>query len=157
MSLRDKLAIVILPLCLAACGSKDAPQKGTAKTDDQGHSHDHGAEKPPHGGELLEIGDGAYHLELMHDHTGGNVTVWVLGPDAKTPVEIEAPVINLTKGAVQFTLTSVDPAPTGKSSAWKGSHDGLKVDPWDGRIRVKIGDKTFQSPLEGEAHSHDHK
>jgi hypothetical protein len=45
-------------------------------------------------------------------------------------------------------------APEGKSPAWKGSHEGLKADPWDGRIRLKIGDKTWQSPLEGAPHDH---
>jgi hypothetical protein len=138
---------------LAACGGKpDASREG--HDHDNGHDdHDHGAQAP-HGGEILDLGGGAAHLEVIHDHDGGNITVYVLGADVKTPIAVEAPVVNLENGPVQFTLTAVEPGPDGKASAWKGSHDGLKADPWEGRIRVKIGDKTYQSPLEGEAHEH---
>lgn len=80
------------------------------------------------------------------------MVVYVLAPDLKTPIPVEAPVVNLTKGPVQFTLTAIEPLPDGKATAWKGSHEGLKVDPWDGRIRVVIGGKTHQVPLEGHAH-----
>lgn len=131
---------------LAACGG-DKP----AAPKDEHEGHDHVA---PHGGEILDLGNGAAHLEMIHDHDGGNVTVYVLGADLNTPIAVEAPVVSLEKGPAQFTLTAIDPAADGKASAFKGSHEGLKTDPWEGRIRVKIGDKTYQSPLEGEAHDH---
>jgi hypothetical protein len=143
------LALCVLSL-LAACG-RDADAPGTPKEAAGEHSHP----PPPHGGELLGLGNDEYHLELMHDHDGGNVTVWVLGKDVKTPIAVEAPVINLEKGPVQFALTPVNPRPDGTADTWKGSHEGLRTDPWLGRIRVKIGEKTYQSPLEGEPHAHD--
>ncbi len=135
---------------LAACGKEpEAPKDGHE------HGHEHGP--APHGGEVLDLGGGAAHLEVIHDHDGGNMTVYVLGADLKTPIAVEPPVVSLEKGPVQFTLTAIDPGADGKAVAFKSSHDGLKTDPWLGRIRVKIGDKTYQSPLEGEGHDHDHK
>jgi hypothetical protein len=105
---------------------------------------------------MLELGADVAHLELIHDHDGGAVTVYVLGADAKTPVAVEAPVVNLaTKdGPVQFALAAVNPGPDGRADTWKGAHAGLKADRWDGTIRVKIGDKTYTSPLEREPHDH---
>jgi len=144
-----ELALCCALAALAACGRKNG---------DAGHDHDDAHDHPaaPHGGEILELAGGAAHLELIHDHEGGNVTVYVLGADLRTPVAVEAPIVNLvTKdGPVQFALIPVNPRPDGKSDAWKGSHEGLKSDPWDGRIRVVIDGKTYQSPLEGEAHAH---
>jgi hypothetical protein len=144
------LECVLALAVLAACGKKEEAPK------DEHEGHDHAAHVAPHGGEILDLGGGAAHLEIIHDHDGGNMTVYVLGADLKTPVSVEAPVVSLEKGPVQFTLTAIEPGADGKAVAFKGSHDGLKTDPWVGRIRVKIGDKTYQSPLEGEGHDHDH-
>ena len=146
--MRHRECILGLAL-LAACG-KEAPKE-------EHGGHDHAAHVAPHGGEILDLGGGAAHLEIIHDHDGGNMTVYVLGADLKTPIPVEAPVVGLEKGPVQFTLTAIDPGPDGKATAFKGSHEGLKTDPWEGRIRVKIGDKTYQSALEGEGHGHDHR
>lgn len=134
---------------LAACGDRrEAPKEP------EGHGHE--AHVAPHGGEILELGGGAAHLEIIHDHDGGNMTVYVLDADLKTEVAVEAPVVNLvTKaGPATVALTAIEPGADGKASAWKGSHEGLKADPWDGRIRVTIGGKNYQSPLEGEGHDH---
>ena len=139
------LSCVLGIALLAACGKKDEAPK-----------EEHAEHTAPHGGEILDLGGGAMHLEILHDHDGGNMTVYVLGADVKTPVVVEAPVVNLMteKGGVTVALTAIDPQADGKASAWKGSHEGLKADPWEGRIRVKAGDKTYQSPLEGEGHDH---
>lgn len=144
-------SLCVLGILLAACGDKPAPKDAIEAHND---GHDHADHTAPHGGEILDLGGGAAHLEIIHDHDGGNMTVYILGADMKTAVPIEAPVVNLvTKaGAVTVALTAVEPGADGKASVWKGSHEGLKTDPWDGRIRVKIGGKTYQSELEGEAH-----
>jgi hypothetical protein len=146
MRVRDLLLIPAI-LLLVACGTS-----GSGDKKEPAHEHP----PAPHGGEVLELGDEDYHLEMIHDHDGGNVTVYVLGKDLKTPVAVEAPVIhvNAKSGPVQIPLTAVQPKPDGTADTWKGSHEALRSDPWDGRIRVKIGDKTYQSPLEGEEHSH---
>jgi hypothetical protein len=148
------VSFALLSTVLVACGKEDPkPTAAPASAPSADHAHP----PAPHGGEVQSLGDDEYHLEMIHDHDGGHVTVYVLGKDLKTPILVEAPVINLvTKtGPAQFTLTAIDPKPDGKAEGWKGSHEGLRVDPWDGRIRIKIGDKTYQSPLEGPAHTHD--
>lgn len=141
-------SLCVLGILLAACGDKPDAAKE--------EHEDHAAHEALHGGEILDLGGGAAHLEVIHDHDGGNITVYVLGADLKTPVAVEAPAVNLmTKsGPATVELTAIETGADGKASAWKGSHEGLKADPWDGRIRVKIGDKTYQSPLEGEGHDH---
>jgi len=144
-----RLESCVLALALlAACGDKPDAAKE--------EHEDHAAHEALHGGEILDLGGGAAHLEVIHDGDGGNITVYVLGADLKTPVAVEAPVVNLvaSAGPVQVALTAIDPAADGRASVWKGSHEGLKAEPLDGRIRVKIGDKNYQSPLEGEAHEH---
>jgi len=135
-------------LAFAACGDKPKDDKH----DDQGHEH-----KAPHeGGEILELDGGKAHLELIHDHDGGNVTVYVYGAEFDQLLYVEKPVIMAKKGDVtaDVPLTAVDAKPDGTAHSWKGGHDVLKTDPWDGRIRVKIGGKEHQSALEGAPHTH---
>jgi hypothetical protein len=118
--------------------------------------HAHGHPALPHGGELLVLGDGEYHLEMIHDHDGGNVTVYVLGKDMKTPVAVARPaiVVDAKTGPVDVVLTAVDAGADGTAETWQGSHAALRVDPWPGRIRLRIAGKDYESPLEGPAHSH---
>jgi len=144
------VSFALLSAAFPACGKEE---KAPTPPATGAHAHP----PAPHGGELLDLGENEYHLEMIHDHDGGNVTVYVLGKDLKTPIPVEMPVINLqTKGGpVQVTLTAISLGAEGKSDGWKGSHEGLKADPWDGRIRVKIGEKTYQSSLEGPAHTHE--
>jgi hypothetical protein len=141
------LLMTALAATLGACGDNGKPLPSKPAP------HEHTA---PHGGEVLELGHDDGHLELMHDHDGGNVTVWVYDGEMK-PVRIAAPtiVVQMKAGGTQeFTLTAVNPQPDGTSDTWKGQHDDLKTDPWEGRIRLTIGGKSFQSPLEGPAHTH---
>ncbi|MFI5402579.1 MAG: hypothetical protein ACHQ1G_06545 [Planctomycetota bacterium] len=150
------LEYVLALAVLAACGKKEEAPK------DEHEGHDHAAHEhgpAPHGGELLDLGGGAAHLEVIHDGEGGGLTVYVLGADAKTPVNVEAPALNLmTKGgAVTVPLTAIDAGSDGRASGWKASHEAFKAEPLEGRIRVKVGDKTYQSELEAEGHDHDHK
>jgi len=142
----------VAALACAGCGGKDEPSKGGGGAT---HDDDHG--KPPHGGEVLELGAEEGHLEVMHDHDGGNITVWVFGSSFEKPLSVERPTVKIqTKdGPQDVVLVAVDAKPDGTAHQWKAQSDHLKVDPWDGRISVKIGNKPpFQSPLEGPAHSH---
>jgi hypothetical protein len=136
------LTIVATGLLLAACG-KDEPAKGTGTP----APHVHGV--GPNGGEVLDLQDG-YHLEMIHDHDGGNVTVFVLEKDAKTKIAIPKPVMNVAtkSGPAEVPLTPVEPKADGTAETWKGGHEGLRTDPWDGRIRVTVAGKTYQSALE---------
>jgi hypothetical protein len=137
---------LIAPFALAACPSKDKEEKG-----EEGHHHN-----APHGGEVLELGKEEGHLEMMHDHTGGTVVVYVYGTSFEKPLHVPMPVITIQMGGkdVNVPLTAVDPKADGTAHQWKGGHDGLKTDPWLGRIDVMINGKSLRSPLEGEAHGH---
>lgn len=135
--------VLVAVLSLVGCSDDKGGEKKAAP------KHEHPPE--PHGGEVVEVGEEVAHLEMIHDHVGGKVTVYVLGADLKTPIAIETPVVNV-KGkdgtGVQFSLTAVNPGADGKADTWKGEHEALKTDPWDGRIRVKIDGKTYNSDLE---------
>ena len=133
-------------LAFAGCG-KDEPTKGPADA----HADDH---KPPHGGEVLELGAEEGHLEVMHDDAGGTITVWVFGGDFTKPLSVARPSVTIqtAAGPQEIVLTPVDAKADGTAHHWKVQHDALKVEPLDGRIRVSIGGKTFQSPLESAEH-----
>lgn len=156
MRIRDlvPLVAILLALVVVGCGdAKDGPAaKASSKTAEPAHDHP----EAPHGGELLELGEEEAHLELAHDSKGGNVTVYVLGRDAKTPIAVAAPTIVLStkEGPKEFTLTAVNPKADGTADTWKGTHAGLAGEPLDGRIRVTIAGKAYQSPLEAAPHNH---
>jgi hypothetical protein len=150
MRVRDLLVFTLCAVALAGCGDEPAPAKAPTTP----HVHP----PAPHGGEILELGDHEYHIEMIHDHVGGGVRVYILDKDMKVTIPVKAPTINLVtkSGPVQFTLVPMTPIkPDGTADAWKGEHPGLAVDPWDGTIRVEIGGKQYRSPLEGAAHTHD--
>jgi hypothetical protein len=155
MRTRDLLPIVFAALALAACGKDDPTPKpaagtGTGSTTgaipmpDGGEApaeeHDHG---PRHGGTVVELGEHEAHLEFLHDAAAGTLTAYVYDAEM-APVATEAPMINLSKG-VQIPMSPLSgAAPT--TDAWKATHDALK-EALDGRLRVKIGDRTYQALL----------
>lgn len=112
---------------------------------DKKHEHHHG----PNDGEIAEVGDDAdTHLEIVHDQKAGKLTVYVLGKDMKTAVNLsEAPKLNLKskKGNKQLEMT-------GKDSKWEATDDLLKEEA-DGRIQVKLADgKKYNVKLEHHHH-----
>jgi hypothetical protein len=149
--MRIQVALAVLGLLLPACG-KDAPAPSAGTTAPPAHTHETG----PNGGEVQDLEDG-YHLEILHDHDGGNLEIWVLGKDAKTTLAVKRPVVGLTTkaGPAEVALTAVDPKPDGTARSWKGGHEALRTDPWDfGRVRVEIEGRQYQAGLEGPAHAH---
>lgn len=147
--LRDLSLALLASLALAGCGAKDDKTPAAPPAGDDHH-------KAPHGGEVLELGNEEGHLEMLHDPDGGKVTVYVFGSGFDKPVSVAKPTISIqTKdGPADVPLTALDAKADGTAHGWKGEHAGLKTDPWDGRIRVKIDGKDYQSPLEGEGHAH---
>jgi hypothetical protein len=123
-----------------------------AKEDD----HKHEEHKAPHGGTLLEIGDHAAHLELVHDDKAGKLTLYILDKEAKNAVAIkEAPKINLKtdKGNKQIESKAVN-ADDGAASKYEATDDALKIEPLMGRIALTIDGKKYNVDLKDE---HDHK
>jgi hypothetical protein len=160
--MRPLLALVALvsALALTGCG-KDEPAKPPTPTPPSGGGtaggssgaipmpEDEAAPAPTHehisrhGGRLLELGEHEGHVEVLHDAAAGTLKAWVSDADME-PVDSEAPVVNLTKG-VQVPMTPQSGAGP-KKDAWIATHDALKG-PLDGRLRVKIGDRTYQAPI----------
>ena len=147
----DMLLTLTASLLLPGCGDKDkAPGSGGPTTPAAAHE-DHTA---PHGGEILELGEEEGHIELVHDAENGRATLYVFGKDLKSPQAVERPVVNLSTkdGPVEVTFTAVDARPDGTATTWKAEHAGFKAEPLDGSLKIKIGAKSFNSPLEPVGH-----
>jgi hypothetical protein len=149
MRVRD-LSLLLAAAALVACGEESPPASGTsspppaagtppatAAAPEEEHSHD-----PKHGGVVLELGEHEGHLEIVHDETTGTLTAYVYDGNMKS-VASEAPVVNLTKGGVQVAMALASGSGT-TGDAWRATHDALKAKPLAGRIRLKVGGKTFQ-------------
>ena len=147
----DRLATALLAslaLFTSACGDKGAPAKGPAGAAAAPAAHeDH---KAPHGGEILELGEEEAHVEMLHDKKAGTLTMYVFGKDLQSPVAIAQPTILLV--GKELKPTAMEPKADGTASAWKLTDTGLNTDPLVGRVRLTVGGKAFQSPLEPEGH-----
>ena len=75
-----KFVSIALPMLLvvASCSDEKHEEK-PGKSGAAAHGHE-----GPHGGHILEVGDHVAHLEVMHDESAGKMTIYVLGPDAKS-------------------------------------------------------------------------
>ena len=108
--------------------------------------------KAPHGGLLLETGDEAAHLELVHDAAAGKVTVYILDDKATGALAIaDAPKLNLKteKGNAAVALTAVD-AKDGKASKYEATDDALKSKTLNGRIACTIKEKKYNIDVKSE-------
>ncbi len=76
----------LLPLCFFACGG-----------DHDGHGHHGHHHDPMFGGVLIELGDHAHNLELVHNKEAGTLDAYILGGHASKVVQIaqESIVVNL--------------------------------------------------------------
>lgn len=148
--------------CTDQPGAENASPKPT--TSAEAHDdHDHGhASEGPHHGSLIELGNEAYHAELVHSDDGA-VTIYILDGSAKTavPIEAEDVTVNLTHGetAEQFKLPAKPDTsdPSGKSSRFELRDEELASDldaeGANARLVVTIDGKQFTGKI---AHDHDH-
>jgi len=113
------------------------------------HSHDHGS----HGGDIIEVGSETAHIEFVHSESSGTVKLYITGPDAKTALAIEAPMIKLTTeaGPQAISTTAIDAA-DGKASSFTATHDAFRAHPLEGRITLSIGGKEYNPTI---VHAHD--
>jgi len=156
------VAVIALSLgLLAGCGEGDkgnGSSPSTHKPEDQGHTHGKG----PHDGVIVHVGEGAGHVEFLHDHETWKIVLYVLGDDSKTPVRIATPPALHRKpsgGPVQVKCQPVDAA-QGGASHFEAVDAVLKSDHLDGQIAIAIGGKdyflAFPHHDHEQGHGHEH-
>lgn len=131
------------------------------------HKHDHSNIKPTKGGKMFELSDDAGFVEVVHDASKGEISIFILDHDGKSLKIKEAPKLNLfvkegeAKKKKQIETTFKD-ADQKESDVFVSKDDALKSKDLDGRLAIKIGEKNFQVNLTVSAekkkndHGHDH-
>lgn len=153
---------MVLPL---AAGCEQKPSAGPAAQGTHGgdkhdeHAH---ATEGPHKGQLIELGNEEYHLELVHDDAAHRITVYVLDSAAKqsVPTAAEPITINLVvdNKPAQFSLPAArqESDPAGKTTRFEAVDEKLceamDAPKAKGRINISIGGKPFTGAI--EAHDH---
>jgi hypothetical protein len=151
---------------VAGCTNEQpaAPPTSSASQghDEQGHAeHGHGAEGPHHG-HLIELGDEAYHGELLHDEQAGTITIYILDGPAKreVPVNEDAVVLNLlldgSPRQVPLTARPTASDPAGQASRFElldpEISEAIDQQQARARLRVTIGGKSYQGAITPHAH-----
>jgi hypothetical protein len=160
------LAIGLMLGLVAGCGEKKVSKdtkRGTGTPKEEDHHHE-----GPHGGHVIELGNGAYHAELTHDDATKSVAIYLFDETLKKPVTSDEKeiTINITAGGetqeYKLTAAPLESDPPGKASRFELKDEKL-VDAWDapnnkGRLRVNIGGKSFTGEIEPHEHDdHDKK
>ncbi|MEX0726595.1 MAG: hypothetical protein WEB58_20630 [Planctomycetaceae bacterium] len=168
-------------LFLAGCGGEKDGEFREYSADDQkaeekaikeaahDHDHDHGHGHGPHEGHLLELGEHEYHAEVVFDGASRNLTVYILGADAKSPLPIanDAVVFELEEGEdeLELAITAVplEGEPEGKSSRFEVAGDAVperikSEEDLEGHLHITIEGKEFEGELHHDGdHEHGHE
>jgi len=148
---------------------------------DHGHHHHHHAEKGPHGGALVAIGEEAAHLEFVLDAETGKLTAYVLDGEAEKPVAIKQANLQLAltlekhgdakteekkddlpESTFTLTLAAVSPADDGTATEFSAQDDKLKgADEFEAALTsLTVAGKEFKAVTfkypEGNEHDHQH-
>lgn len=147
----------------------DAGHDDHAGHDPNAHAgHEHPGEGP-HGGHLIELGNGEYHAELLHDENTHTVTIHLLDAAGEQPVAISQTEIalQLFQGAqfVKYALKAVQRPgePAGAASRFEIVDESLcdalcHGDETRGRLQVTINSKPYTGMIEHTSHGdHDHE
>jgi len=139
----------------AYCQQSASPTAATAK-----HSYE---AQGPHDGELMEVGKGEYHVEVVIEEKKKQISVYLLDKTAKSYIAIDAPflAINLKIGGkpAQFKLKPVPQEidQPGFSSCFGVASpeliDALHDSHSDARLALKITSKPYVVRI---VHNHDH-
>lgn len=117
-------------------------------------------EHGPHGGELIELGKEAFHIEMVHG--SGAVAMYVLDSAITKPVAIEADKLTVSlkhEGEVKSFDLPADPQAedsSGKSSRFTSNL--AEMDHWleaeaEGAVVVNIEGKSYTGKI---LHEHEH-
>lgn len=123
----------------------------------------------PHKGSLVELGAEEFHAEVTHDDKSATVTIYLLGPDAKTAVTSESKEVlvnvKLHGKPMQMKLKAMPMSgeKAGSSSRYGGVSKDLihALDHADSvpHLRVTIAGKSYVGKIaatQGHDHDHDH-
>ncbi|QDU36480.1 hypothetical protein Mal4_07660 [Maioricimonas rarisocia] len=168
-----KLSLPAATLCVAmicGCGGGEEYREfgdaddvtNTAPADDH-HHHDLG----PNGGHLVELGDEQYHAEVVLDAFKRILTVYILGPDAKSPAPIAAEEITFTleagdePQAITLTAMPVESDGPGQASRFASDADAVPESVEDaedlhGSVAVTIDGTSLTGEVSHDHHGHDH-
>ena len=144
-----KLAWAVLTTAfLVGCSGEDKSEPVTQPPE---QSHAEG----PHGGHLLEVGAHVAHLEVLHDEAAGKMTIYVLGPDETTALQVEKPPeLKLsTETGPKVLVTIPQDAAGGRSSTFTVTDEALRGHGSPGRISIEIDGKVYNPDIE---HHHGH-
>ncbi|EMI41002.1 hypothetical protein [Rhodopirellula sp. SWK7] len=171
MMLKSESLLVVLMICFCVVGCSNNSQDGDSAetasdelviddlpmlTDESGHP-EHG----PHGGELVELGKEAFHIEILHGSDG--VKLYVLDSAATGTVAIEADQLTVSLKhddevkSFELPAQSLDGEEGGKSSLF--SSEDQQLNEWlesgaEGAVTVQIQGKSFTGKI---MHDHDHE
>ncbi len=138
--------------------------KDKDKAPDAEHGQAHSHEQGPHKGELIELGEEEFHAEVVFDEDAEQVSLYLLGPDAKAAVAIDAKELSLEMPGKDAPVThTLAAAPQegdgeGKSSRFETKsadlfeafhHNSKAV----GKFKVTLGGKEFTGEVK---HDHSH-
>jgi hypothetical protein len=124
------------------------------------HAHpDHG----PHNGDLIELGNEEYHLEMVHDEKAGTIAFYLLDSSAKKMLAIPAKeiVVNV-KVAGKGKQYKIPPYPQPNDPKDNFSAYGTKDKDLiatlnkhgiEAHVAIEIGGKPYRGKIE---HHHDH-
>lgn len=168
LALAHALALCLLPGCgnsvpVDPHSSEPADAHGHGDDHGDGNTHDHASEGPHHG-HLIELGNGKFHAELVHDSS--SVSIYILDEAAKntTPIDATEITVNLRHDGKpeQFKLAAApkDGEPAGKSSQFTLQSSDLAKhlddESSEARLSVIIEGTPYTGSLSHAHDSHDH-
>ncbi len=157
------LSAALLPLtaCKPSAVAPVPPMaQGEAQGTGDGHAgHDHAEHAHgPHEGEIVELGGGAFHAEVVHDHAARRVTVYLLGEDLKSAVpNAKDLLINVVAdGKPQQHALAATPGEAREIARFElvdeSLCDALDVKDAQARLTVTIDGNSYSGDLTAGAH-----
>jgi len=155
------LLAAVAPWAVGGC-TNEQPAALPASAASHGHdAHGHPSEGPHHGA-LIELGDEAYHGELLHDEQAGTITIYILDGHAKreVPVDEDAVVLNLmlegSPRQIPLTARPTTSDPAGQTSRFElrdaEISEALDQQQARAQLRVSIGGKSYQGAIMPHTH-----
>ena len=162
---RGAVVIVVVSL-VTGCGFQSVESTSTKTTatehaEDSGHQH---GETGPNGGHIIELDQGQYHAEWLHDDESEKVTVVLLDDKPAQEVAISADYVTIDlavgdqRNSYQLkAVRSSDRTATPEASRFELVSPSLLVglkmgEGVDATLTVNIGEKTYAGPIEHQAH-----